>query len=150
MADPMTADVLQSPAVGILCGLEADGFQVDVTADGVLRIAPRSRLTPERMSAISVQRDALRMLVRICDEGVQERRETFARQLEMAPPGVLVPCFVFREVPYVKGRCHACGDRLEREQWGSCWRCMLARRLVCRAPIPADLLAAYDEARVCA
>jgi hypothetical protein len=146
----LTADVFDSPAVGILCGLEADGFRVTLTSAGVVTIAPRSRLTTERMAAISAHKDALRTLLRICDEGVQERRESFARQLAAAPSSAAVPPLQFREAPYVSARCHACGDSLESPQWGSCWRCVLARRLVCHAPIAADLLAVYDEARVCA
>ena len=74
------------------------------------------------------------------DTGVQERLEVFAWQLKTAPPGVLVPQFVFRDAPYIKGHCHACGEALERVRWGSCWRCSVARRLVCGAPVPADLL----------
>ena len=106
--------MFQSAAVGILGGLKADGFRVELTADGVLSIAPRSRLTPERMATVTVHKDALQMLVRVYDEGVQARCEVFARQLETAPSGVLVPQFVFREAPYSRGRCHACGDALER------------------------------------
>jgi len=79
------------------------------------------------------------------DAGVQERLEAFAWQLETAPAGVLVPPFVFRDAPYVKGHCHACGEALERARWGSCWRCSVARRLVCGAPVPADLLTDYDR-----
>ena len=149
MADSVTADVCQSAAVGILEGLKADGFRVELTADGVLSIAPRSRLTPERMATVAPHKDDLRMLIRISDEGVQDRREAFARQLETAPPGVLVPRLVYREAPYINGHCHACGEALECARWGSCWRCMLARRLACRAPVPPDLFTAYDEARIC-
>ena len=148
MAGSVTADIFQSAAVGILDGLKTDGFRVELTADDVLSIAPRSRLTPERMATVTAHKDALRTLVRVCDEGVQDRREAFARQLETAPPGVLVPRLVFRKAPYTNGHCHACGEALECARWGSCWRCMLARRLACRAPIPADLLAAHDEARI--
>ncbi|MDA1082733.1 MAG: hypothetical protein O2973_13905 [Gemmatimonadetes bacterium] len=78
------------------------------------------------------------------DAGVQARRQVFARQLDTAPAGVLVPRFVFREAPYVKGHCHACGEALERVRWGSCWRCSVARRLVCGAPVPIALFTAYD------
>jgi hypothetical protein len=81
------------------------------------------------------------------DTGVQERLEVFAWQLKTAPSGVLVPQFVFRDAPYIKGHCHACGEALERVRWGSCWRCSVARRLVCGAPVPADLLPAYDGGR---
>jgi hypothetical protein len=149
MAGSVTAEVCQSAAVGILDGLNADGFRVVLTADGVLSIAPRSRLTPERMATVTPHKDDLRMLIRMRDQGVQDRRDAFTQQLANVPSGVLVPCFVFRVSPYIKGHCHACGETLERLRWGSCWRCSLARRLVCHAPVPSDLFMAYDEARIC-
>ena len=37
-------NVLDSPAIGILHALETDGFQVELTADNVIRIAPKSQL----------------------------------------------------------------------------------------------------------
>ena len=72
MATPLTSDVFQSPALGILCQLEADGFRVELTANGVLVIAPKSKLTPERMQTIAGCKDALKVLVSIAtDAGVQ-------------------------------------------------------------------------------
>jgi hypothetical protein len=44
--DALTPNVFDSPALGILCDLEMDGFRVALTADEALTIAPRSRLTP--------------------------------------------------------------------------------------------------------
>jgi hypothetical protein len=149
MGAPLTSDVLDSPAVAILCALEADGFRVELGPDDAIVIAPKSALTPDRKQQILDHKAAFKTLLRCCDIGVQDRREAFARQLQAAPVGVLVPRLVFRESPYVNGRCHSCGEALEGARWGSCWRCMLARRLACRLPIPVDLLVAYDDARVC-
>ena len=150
MATPMTSDVFRSPAVGILCDLDHDGFRVEVTPDGVLVIAPRSRLTPERMAAIAGCKDAIRQLIRCCDDGVQARRNVFELQLEQtAAPGV--PMFLFRPgISYQAGICFSCGDRLPGLRFSRCWRCALAWRLACRVPIQADLALAIDVARVCA
>ena len=139
MTSQRVEDVTSSGAVAILCALERDGFTVQLTPDDAILIAPRASLTPDRRRQIVEQKTAIKMLLRCCDPGVQDRRERFTAQLETAPPGVLVPRFVFRDVPYANGDCHACGDGLAGAQWGSCWRCALARRLACRAPIPADL-----------
>lgn len=150
MATPLTPDVLDSPAVAILCHLERDGFTVRLAEpDDAIMIAPRSRLTLERMAEITEHKASLKLLLRFFDPGVVDRRDAFRRQLGAAPSGVLVPRLVFREAPYVNGRCHACGEALERARWGSCWRCSLARRLACHAPVPIDLFMAYDEARIC-
>ena len=144
----MTPDVLQSPAVGILCALEADGFRVELTADGVLVIAPRSRLTPERMAEITRHRDALKLLLRCCDAGVQARRDVFEYQLAQTP-APRVPAFLFRpDVPYVHGVCFSCGDALAALRFGRCWRCSLAWRLAVRLPVPADLAVVLDDVKV--
>lgn len=66
----------------------------------------------------------------------------FQRQIPAGGP------FVFARCPYVAGRWHSCGDPLPRPVFESCWRCMLARRLACPAPMPADLASARDAARV--
>lgn len=145
-----TADVFQSPAVGILCTLKADGFRVELTADGMLSIAPRSRLTPERMEAIAACKAALKTLLRCCDTGVQARRDVFEFQLAQTP-APRVPAFLFRPgVAYVRGVCFSCGDRLPELRFGRCWRCSLAWRLACRVPIEPALAAALDDARVLA
>ena len=143
-------DVLSSGAVAILCELERDGFTVELTPDDAITVAPRAALTPDRRQQIIEHKVAIKILLRSYDSGVRDRRELFARQLDSAPPGVLVPRFVFRPSPYVPGRCHACGEGLGCSRWGFCWRCALARSLVCRAPIPANVFKVYDEARVCA
>lgn len=147
MGAPLTPDVLDSPAVAIICALEADGFRVELAPDDAIVITPKSGLTPDRRQQIVEHKAEIKLLL---DPGVVQRRDVYRRQLdEAASPGPLA--FVFRPaVPYVPGACHGCGEALERARWGSCWRCMLGRRLACRAPIPTDLLAAYDEARVLA
>src|SRR3981081_1727783 len=90
--DALTPNVFDSPALGILCDLEADGFRVALTADDALSIAPRSRLTPERMQAIAAHKDAIKTLLRCCDEGVVARRDAFRAQFNAAPGGVTPPC----------------------------------------------------------
>jgi hypothetical protein len=146
----MTVDVLETPALALLCQLEAAGFEFRVTEPDILRVRPQSRVTPELRAKLRRHKSEILVLIRICDAGVLARRQAFARQLETAPDGVIVPRLVFRETPYVSGRCHACGNVLESARWGSCWRCSFARRLACHAPIPVDLFATYDEARICA
>lgn len=145
MDAPLTADVLAVTAVGLLCGLEADGFRVALTADGALVIAPRSRLTPDRMTTIAAHKDALRLILR--DAGVQARREAFRAQLNAAP-APSVPAFLFRaDVPYTRGLCFSCGDGLPELRFSRCWRCSLAWRLACRLPISSDLATVIDSAR---
>lgn len=141
--DALTPDVLASPAVGILNGLERDGFRIVVKDDGAVSITPKSRLTSDRMTMIAAHRDSLRLLIRSYDAGVQERRLVFQRQKPAGP-------FVFASCPYVAGRCYSCGDPLPRPMFGACWRCNLARRLACSAPIPEDLATALDAAKVIA
>jgi hypothetical protein len=93
--DALTPNVFDSPALGILCDLEADGFRVALTADDALSIAPRSRLTPERMQAIAAHKDAIKTLLRCCDEGVVVRRDAFRAQFDAAPVEV-IPALLFR------------------------------------------------------
>ena len=128
-----------SPAIALLFQLQAGGLDIQVIEPDILRVRSVDRVTPEVSADLQRHKADLLVLIRVCDAGVQDRRDAFAKQLETAPAGILVPHLGFREAPYVKGRCHACGDLLGRESWGSCWRCMLARRLACHAPTPADL-----------
>jgi hypothetical protein len=79
-----TADVLESPALGVLLALEADGFAVAAVGDRV-RVKPISRLTSERRAEIEQYRHDLLLLLRVCDEGVQVRRLAYVEQL--AKPG---------------------------------------------------------------
>jgi hypothetical protein len=129
--DALTPNVFDSPALGILCDLEADGFRVALTADDALSIAPRSRLTPERMQAIAAHKDAIKTLLRCCDEGVVARRDSFRAQFDAAPVDI---------IPALTGR----------PAFGRCWRCSLAWRLACRLPIPAELAVVMDTAKVSA
>ena len=146
----LTPDVLDSPAVAILCGLEADGFRVELTDDDALVIAPRSRLTQERMAEITRHKGALKVLLRCCDAGVLARRHAFEAQLVQTPaPGV--PAFLFRpDVPYRQGSCFSCGDALPVLRFSRCWRCSLSWRLACGVPIRSEVAEALDAARVCA
>ena len=149
MATPLTVDVFRSPAVAILCDLERDGFRVEVTADGVLVIAPRSQLTPERSVAIAECKDAIRQLVRCCDDGVQARRKVFEQQLAQTAPRV--PTFLFRPgISYQSGMCFSCGDTCLECGFRVAGAARSAWRLACRLPIPADVAVAIDGAKVCA
>ena len=146
--DPaLTPDVFASPAVAILCGLEHDGFTVELTPDNALVITPKSRLTADRMQTIVTSKDALKLLLRCRDRGVQARRDVFAFQLaQTAAPGV--PSFLFKSsVAYVKGICFSCGDALPELRFSRCWRCSLAWRLACRLPVSAEFAMVIDGAR---
>src|SRR5688500_1384588 len=144
MDGAMTADVAATPAVTILCELHRDGFTVELTADDVLTITPRSRLTRDRMQIIEAHKDALKQLLRPCDDGVVLRRDVFVRQLAGTPPP-RVPAFLFTDgIVYAKGICFSCGDALPSVTFGRCWRCSLAWRLACGLPIPVELAAALD------
>ena len=144
MGRDLTADVVASSTLALLLRLQAEGFEVQAGPD-VLRVRPVARVTPELLTELREHKANLLMLVRICDEGVQDRRKVFRRQIETAPPEIVLPRLVHCETPYVQGRCHTCGDELETDRWGSCWRCMLARRLACGTPIPTDLLDSLAE-----
>ena len=142
-------DVLASPAVAILRGLELDGFHVALTAAGGLVIAPKSKLTPERMRTIAGCKDALTALVASAtDAGVTARRDRFHRQFVQAPAGT-VPLFVVRAgISYQPGVCFSCGDPLPERRFGRCWRCALAWRLATGVAIPVSLAEALDTAKV--
>ena len=142
-------NVLDSPAIGILAALETDGFRVELTVDNVIRIAPKSRLTSDRMSEIAAHKAAIKALIRICDQGVQDRVRVFRTQFE-ASSGTVGPFLFTAGVTYTKATCFSCGAVLPEARWGRCWRCSLAWRLAVRVPIPAEWAAAYDGARVVA
>ena len=93
-SEPPTTDVLDSPAMAVLCGLEHAGLDLAVV-NGRLRVWPVERLTAEHEQLIQQHRDALVTLVRICDEGVEERLAAFKLQLQEIPEGT-IPDFVFR------------------------------------------------------
>lgn len=147
--DTLTPDALDSPAVGILSQLEADGFRVRLEPDTRLVIAPRSQLTPERMAEIRQHKAALTLLLRCRDAGVVARRDAFRAQFG-ATPAPRVPMFLFRPgVPYVPGVCFSCGDPLPALRFARCWRCSLAWRLAAGVRIASDfpLADALDSAR---
>ncbi len=145
MASALTADLpqtpevdaLEGPALGVLLGLERDGFSVSLSPAGVVLIAPRGRLTPARMALILNVKDDFKLLVRICtDTGIQDRRDSFRRQHEAAAPGVL-PAFKFKAgVTYVPGVCFSCGDTLPGLTYARCARCILGYKLALRLPVP--------------
>ena len=144
-----TNDVLNSPAVAVLCGLEHAGLDLAVV-NGRLRVWPVERLTNDHEHLIQQHRDALVTLVGICDDGVQERLAAFKLQLREAPEGS-TPDFVFRPgTAYAAGVCFSCGDALPETRWGRCWPCSLAWRMAAGVPIPSDRAAGYDGARVVA
>ena len=148
-SEPPTTDVLRSPAVAVLCGLEHAGLDLAVV-NGRLRVWPVERLTAEHEQLIQQHRDELVTLVRICDEGVQERLAAFKQQLRETPEGT-TPDFVFRRgTPYAKAVCFSCGAVLPEPRYGRCWRCSLAWRMSVGVPIPAERAAVYDGARVVA
>ena len=142
----VTTDVLNSPAVAVLCGLEHAGLDLAVVG-GRLRVWPVERLTAEDERLIQTHRNELVTLVRICDDGVQERLAVFKQQCREAQPGTL-PAFMFRRTPYAKGVCFSCGAALQRPEFDRCLRCSLAWRMAAGVPIPADRAAIYDGARV--
>jgi hypothetical protein len=144
----LIADVVLSPAVALLVDLHREGFTVDLIEDEVLTIAPRSRLTPDRMQVIVTHKDALKTLLRGDDAEVAARRDAFVEQLARTP-APRVPAFLFNhDIVYATGTCFSCGDSLPQPVFGRCWRCSVAWRLACKLPIPADLSAALDSAKV--
>ncbi len=144
---PVTQNVLNSPAVAVLCDLEHAGLDLAVV-DGRLRVWPVERLTAEHERLIQQHRHALVTLVRICDDGVQERMAAFKQQLANTAADS-IPSFLFRpDVPYVKGLCFSCGTELPEPRFGRCARCALAWRLAAGVDIPGELAAAVDGARV--
>jgi hypothetical protein len=144
----VVADVLESPAVALLLGLEADGFQIGAAEGDRLWVKPISKLTEDRRADLERYRPELLMLLRICDEAVQLRRDRFREALAS---GTSVGLLTFRPgVPYAPGRCFSCGEGLDRPAHGKCWRCALAWRLALRLPIAPDVAAVYDSQKVLA
>ena len=145
----LTAHGILAPAVCLLLDLQREGFIVELTPDDALTIAPRSRLTPERMRTIAASKDALKTLLRD-DAGLIARRQAFEQQLASTPAPRL-PAFVFTPgIAYTKGFCFSCGEPMPQWIFGRCWRCALAWRLACRLVISPDLAAALNSARVVA
>jgi hypothetical protein len=142
----LDVDVLQSGAVALLLQLEAEGFEVAASGDRV-KVKPSPRLTPKRRADLERYRYELLVLLRVCDDGVQDRREAFARLLAAADD--VVPTLVFRAgTSCVPGVCYSCASALPHPRHGRCWRCALAARLACGAPISPALAGEYDHARI--
>ena len=128
-------NVLDSPALAVLCDLENAGLDLAVV-NGRLRVWPVERLVLEHEHQIQGHRDELVTLVRICDEGVQERLAAFKQALRKFPEGTS-PDFVFRRgTSYGKAVCFSCGAALPAPRYGRCWRCSLAWRLAAKVSIP--------------
>lgn len=138
-------NVLEGPALGLLVQLEAKGFSIAAVGDR-LKVKPISRLAAEQRADLERHRREILMLLRICDETVQARREAFVAQL--AALGDSIPAFVFRRGIYAPGACYSCGEELDPRAYSRCWRCVLALRLAFHAPIPADFVSGCDEARI--
>ena len=120
----MSGHVLDNDvALSLLLSLENRG--VDLELDGRdLLIRPRSRVTDADITPIRQHKAVLIRLVQICDDGVQQRVESFTKQKPSTAP-VLKPGF-----RHVAGVCFSCGDRhADRHRWGRCWRCFLALQL---------------------
>ena len=145
----MTPDVFESPALPLLLELERDGFDLGVRS-GTLWIKPARRLTPEWRARITEHRAALKALVLVCDDGVQDRVVVYKAQLAAVPAGS-TPDFVFqRGTAHTRGVCFSCASPLSVPEFGRCWRCSFAWRLAMQIPIPADLAAVYDTTKVVA
>lgn len=143
-----TNDVLNGPAVVVLCGLTDAGLDLAVVK-GRLRVSPVDRLTSQRVLLIQQHRDALVTLVGLCDTEVQDRVEMFKGLIATKPTDVMLPALIFRPgTPYVKCLCFSCGDALPETRWGRCSRCSLAWRMAAGVPIPVERAAVYDRARV--
>lgn len=140
--------VFDSPALPLLFMLQDQGFELRLS-ETALQVRPWSRVSPELRAKLRSHKSALVSLIRMCDSGVIERRRAFCDQLR-ASPDTLGP-FLFRPgLPYQRGLCFSCGDRLPAARFGRCWRCSLAWRLTCRVEIPAEVARAYDQSKVVA
>ena len=144
----VTNNVFNSSAKAVLSDLKHAGLDMAVV-DGRLRVWPVERLTAQHEHLIQQHRDELVALVRSCDQGVQERVAVYRAQLE-ADPTTIGPFLFTAGVPYGRGVCFSCGDFLPDACFGRCWRCSLGWRLAYGLAVPAELAAAYDEARVVA
>ena len=131
---------LDSPALELLCELEdaalsiGRSLEATVTAAGRLQLGPREILTPERVTRISTHRDALRVLVLVCDTVVQNRLASFRQQLRDYRGAAVQPALRLSTVNGYGG-CVACGDATDAPTW--CWRCQLAGRLATHGDVPA-------------
>ena len=113
-------------AVAGLCALEDDGFDLEAV-DRRLRVSPAHQLTARHRAAIRRYRDDLIVLVQSCDPGVVSRRALFKRQWGLDKTTTFLVC---PDLGWQKGRCFSCGDDLDAQRYGRCWRCSLAWRWV--------------------
>lgn len=142
-----TTDVFNSPALPLLLQLEADGFEIAADRHRLL-IRPADQLPADTRRLLANYRQELLTLIRICDDGVIARREVFAAQLAT---GVQVGRLCTQpDLPYVSGRCFSCGEPLEKDVFGRCWRCALAWRLAAGVPIAPMVGDVYDRQRTVA
>jgi hypothetical protein len=135
--------VFDSPALDLLCELEDAANESGVVLTATVRegdrihLAPKSILTPDRIARVQTHRDALRLLIQICDDGVQARRSAFARQVAAAGTATVLPALRFvSRVTQAEGVCVSCGDATDAPSW--CWRCQLAARLAAHGTVPVD------------
>ena len=111
-------------AVGVLCALEGNGFDLAV-AGGRLSIRPAHQLTNAHRAVIRRYRDDLIILVQSCDPGVLSRRVLFKRQWTLDRTTTFLVC---PDLGWERGRCFSCDDGLEAARFGRCSRCNLAWR----------------------
>ena len=79
------SDVFESPAVRVLLELERLECRLELDQAGRLHVSPRSRIPGALLDKLPEVTDELKLLVRICDDGTQERVESFKRQLADTP-----------------------------------------------------------------
>src|SRR5258706_11216771 len=94
VAQSLTAhEALHSPAVGVWVDLEAAGVELRLSVDGGLLVGPPGRVTPAHVEIVRAHKDALRLLVRLYDHGVEQRRAPVPLQDRQAagPPGPFGP-----------------------------------------------------------
>lgn len=127
-------------AMGLLLNLKGRGFHVGIAPGDRLLVTPGSRLTTMDEDAIVGHLAVLKILVRCADDGVLTRRAAFSQVL--ARGGRLLQVSDTARLDDVR-ICYSCGDPLAEARGGRCWRCQLASRLACGAPIPVDLVLAW-------
>ena len=74
-------NVCDSAAFPLFITLQEQGFEFQVTG-GALFIKPVDRVTPDLRVKLRQHKPALITLVRVCDQGVQDRVTVFRAQLE--------------------------------------------------------------------
>jgi len=95
MAQPVTTDALDSPAVGLLLTIAARNVRVELTMDGRLIAEPASKLTADEQAAFRKYAPEIAVLLRCRDVDVSSRRVAFELQVAQTP-APRVPAFLFR------------------------------------------------------